>query len=350
MATNFDALFAALGGQESGGNYGATNGRTGASGKYQIMPGNVAAWGKQYLGQNITLSQYKSDPALQEKLARAVFQSYYTKYGDRGALSAWYSGQPGKANNYTKFRANEPSVGEYVDSVLKRAGSAGGGGMTSPLIGSVPNEVVDNTAKESAIESLVPTSGDPYGMMAASIGAGNTAPGIEAGSRSPGFDAVAASAQGSAAQKAAAQAIPSVMDEGTYNQLAGIGTGDTTGKRAAIIALGKQYLGTMYKWGGAAPGGFDCSGLLYYIFKENGITLPRVSFQQATSGKRTALSDLKAGDLVAWDNSPRNPGADHIALYLGNGQILEAPKAGVPVRIRSLGKSDAAAWGVQMNY
>lgn len=345
MAVSFDALFAALGGQESGGNYNATNGRTGAAGKYQILPSNVVPWAKQYLGQNISLQQYKNNPALQEQLAKAVFQSYYNKYGERGALSAWYSGSPNKANNYNKFRPNEPSIGAYVDSVLAKAGSGKYGTGTSASSTPLINELIDNTEKESEITSPTATNGDAYGMMTAAIGAGNTAPGIEAGTQAPGFDTVA---QG--AQLARQVQIPSVADEGTYNQIAGIGDGTTTGVRASIIDLAKKFLGTPYKWGGTAPGGFDCSGLLYYLFKQNGITIPRVSYQQANYGKRTAIGNLKAGDLVAWDNSSRNNGADHIALYLGNGQILEAPRTGVPVRIRSLGKGDAAAWGVQMNY
>jgi cell wall-associated NlpC family hydrolase len=347
----FDALFAALGGQESGGSYAATNGRTGASGKYQIMPANVVPWAKQYLGQNITLQQYKGSPQLQESLAKAVFQSYYNKYGERGALSAWYSGSPNKANNYNKFRPNEPSVGQYVDQVLGRIGQGSGSPGASGSLTSIPNEVVDNTAKESQVESLIPSNSDSYAMMSAAVGAGNTAPGIEAGTRAPGYDTVAQGAQlASQVTAPSSVTIPSVTDEGTYNQIAGVGQGTTTGARASIINLAKQFLGTPYKWGGTAPGGFDCSGLLYYLFKQNGITIPRVSYQQATYGKRSAVANLQAGDLVAWDNSSRNNGADHIALYLGNGQILEAPKAGVPVRIRSLGKGDASAWGVQMNY
>ena len=116
---------------------------------------------------------------------------------------------------------------------------------------------------------------------------------------------------------------------------------------ALTPAMAQQ--GVPYRWAGASPSaGFDCSGLLQYVYKQMGIDLPRVSFQQANYGERVPLSKMKVGDLVAWDNSSRNNGADHIAMYIGNGQILEAARPGTNVRIRKLGK-DEGAWGVKIN-
>ena len=119
------------------------------------------------------------------------------------------------------------------------------------------------------------------------------------------------------------------------------------GWRKGVVEMARRYIGTPYVWGGTSPNGFDCSGLIQYVFQEMGIGLPRVSFQQARSGQRVALNALEPGDLVAWDNSSRNNGADHIALYVGNGQIIEAPRPGLTVRVRSLGR-DEGAWGVRM--
>lgn len=100
-------------------------------------------------------------------------------------------------------------------------------------------------------------------------------------------------------------------------------------------------------WGGTSPNGFDCSGFVQYVYKQMGIDLPRVSFQQANAGRRVGLGELAPGDLVAWDNSSRNQGADHIAIYVGGGLIAEAPRPGVPLRIRSLGRNEGA-WGVKI--
>lgn len=132
---------------------------------------------------------------------------------------------------------------------------------------------------------------------------------------------------------------------------------DAKGKRAQVIAYAKEKLGMNYVWGGESDneGGYDCSGLLWYAFKKAGIDIPRVSMAQAERGKRTAIKDLEAGDFIAWENNAKQAGADHIALYLGNGMILEAPRTGLKVRIRKLSASEIAGnggrtWGVKLDY
>lgn len=127
------------------------------------------------------------------------------------------------------------------------------------------------------------------------------------------------------------------------------GGAEATGTRAQAIKLAKSFLGTPYVWGGTKPGGFDCSGLVQYVTGKMGLHLPRISADQARSGKREDISSLQPGDLVAWDENSRNNGADHIAFYIGNGMILEAPHTGAQVRIRKLGKNEGA-WGVALNY
>lgn len=117
-------------------------------------------------------------------------------------------------------------------------------------------------------------------------------------------------------------------------------------KTAVRSALG--YLGTPYVWGGQSRSGVDCSGLMLNAFAEAGIDLPRVSYQQAARGARIGLDALRPGDMVAWDNSPRNPGADHIAIYIGGGEIVEAARPGTNVSRRRLDPGEDA-WGVDMS-
>lgn len=122
------------------------------------------------------------------------------------------------------------------------------------------------------------------------------------------------------------------------------------GSRERVGQLARQLLGTPYAWGGTDPdSGLDCSGFVQYVLRQVGVSLPRISADQARAGARKDIGSLQAGDLVAWDNSARNNGADHIAIYLGNGQIIEAPKPGLGVRIRTL-DDDEDAWGVGLNY
>jgi cell wall-associated NlpC family hydrolase len=122
---------------------------------------------------------------------------------------------------------------------------------------------------------------------------------------------------------------------------------DIGGVAGKITRLAQSFVGTPYVWGGTSPSGFDCSGFVQYVYRKVGINLPRVSFQQATAGPRVAIGKLQAGDLVAWDNSTRNNGADHIAIYIGSGLIAEAPRPGVPLRVRKLGNNEGA-WGVRV--
>jgi len=129
----------------------------------------------------------------------------------------------------------------------------------------------------------------------------------------------------------------------------GLGVG-TSGGRQDVVEYAKKFLGMQYKWGGSNPNtSFDCSGFVQYVLSKFGVQAPRVSFQQAQMGKRVGLDSLQAGDLVAWDNSSRNRGADHIALYIGNGQIMEFYRTGKPSRIRKVSSSEGA-WGVKINY
>lgn len=129
-----------------------------------------------------------------------------------------------------------------------------------------------------------------------------------------------------------AGALSSEMDatSGTAPQVPG---GGTAGE--AVVAEARKYLGLPYVWGGTDPDvGLDCSGLVQLVYKNLGYDLPRVSNQQATAGRPVAsMAEAQPGDLIAWDNSSRNVGVDHIAIYIGNGKMIEAPRTGLDVRI-----------------
>ncbi len=115
-----------------------------------------------------------------------------------------------------------------------------------------------------------------------------------------------------------------------------VSTDVPTGTRGdAVVAEARKYLGTPYLWGGTDPAkGLDCSGLVQLVYKNLGIDLPRVSNQQAASGRPVAsMAEAQPGDLIAWDRSSRNNGADHIAIYIGGGKMIEAPRTGLDVRI-----------------
>lgn len=126
--------------------------------------------------------------------------------------------------------------------------------------------------------------------------------------------------------------------------------GKTGTAQQRIVDIAKTALGVDYVWGGNdLRTGVDCSGLVQQTYKQMGIDLPRISAAQARAGKRIGLDQLQVGDLVAWDNSSRNSGADHIAIYAGGGMIIEAPRPGIGVRMRKLGSNEGDIWGVDMS-
>jgi murein DD-endopeptidase len=102
----------------------------------------------------------------------------------------------------------------------------------------------------------------------------------------------------------------------------------TPHERAAAEAL--KMVGAPYRYGGASPKGFDCSGLVQYSFRQAGITLPHQTEQQRRLGKRVAISELRPGDLVFFDQQGKKNG--HVAMYAGNGEIVHAPSSGKRVR------------------
>ncbi|MGZ4574081.1 MAG: C40 family peptidase [Mycobacteriaceae bacterium] len=140
--------------------------------------------------------------------------------------------------------------------------------------------------------------------------------------------------------------MPSLSDLGVQTPSnADQAVGD--GWRSAVVAAAHKMLGTPYVWGGTSYSGVDCSGLVALIYNKMGFNLPRLSADQARSGVRVALDKLQPGDLVGWDNSSRNNGADHIAIYIGNGMIIEAPRPGGVVQISHL-YDTGEAWGVHI--
>ncbi len=125
-----------------------------------------------------------------------------------------------------------------------------------------------------------------------------------------------------------------------------MGPGSSSAAQTAIAAA-KGHLGLSYAWGGggsSGPGwgwgvdqgvwGFDCSGLTQYAYAQAGIWIPRNSRAQYAQLPKVGSSDLRPGDLVFWATSPSNPTTiHHVAIYLGGGQIIEAPQSGDVVKI-----------------
>lgn len=104
-----------------------------------------------------------------------------------------------------------------------------------------------------------------------------------------------------------------------------------------ILSLGQSQVGTPYVWGGASPGGFDCSGLVQWLYGQKGISIPRTTYQQIGAGAPVTLNSLLPGDVIFL--GPTQQGPDHEVMYVGGGNVIEAPHTGSNVRIESLSQA-----------
>lgn len=166
--------------------------------------------------------------------------------------------------------------------------------------------------------------------------------------RQKGLEKKAEEAQAHAAQAAAHKAknqADKAKDDAakTQDQLAELGeeggwddpglpipAGTSAGARAAI-EFARAQLGEPYVWGAAGPDSWDCSGLTMMAWRKGGVSLPHYSAAQYSQTKHITAAQLEPGDLVFWGTSPNT--IHHVALYIGNGQIIQAPRTGDVVKV-----------------
>jgi len=108
-----------------------------------------------------------------------------------------------------------------------------------------------------------------------------------------------------------------------------------TGEALKAVVFATSQVGVPYVYGGTSPKGFDCSGLVQWAYRKAGVSIPRTSEAQL-AGLPVATGNLKVGDLLF-------PHPGHVVMYLGGGQVVEAPHTGALVKIRKMTEGDRAA-------
>lgn len=113
----------------------------------------------------------------------------------------------------------------------------------------------------------------------------------------------------------------------------------TLGDRAVLIAA--KELGVPYRYGGSSPSGFDCSGLVAWVYGRLGVSLPHNAAAQYAYGKPVERGHLQPGDLVFFH------GLGHVGLYIGHGRMIHAPQSGETVEIQALTARSATVEGAR---
>lgn len=129
--------------------------------------------------------------------------------------------------------------------------------------------------------------------------------------------------------------------------VSGVGVGASTPEgstvappnvHGGVVGIAMRYLGVPYVWGGASPRGFDCSGLVTYVFAQIGVSLPHSTYALWNMGTPVSRDQLQPGDLVFFNN------LGHMGIYIGGNQMIHAPHTGDVVKISSLSGYYTSAW------
>ncbi|HWB23403.1 MAG TPA: NlpC/P60 family protein [Gaiellaceae bacterium] len=130
--------------------------------------------------------------------------------------------------------------------------------------------------------------------------------------------------------EAEGQVLSSATVIGATGQVPGSNPVLPASSYSGVVGVAMRYLGTPYVWAGAAPGGFDCSGLVMYSYAQVGVSLPHSSYAMWDYGVAVSKDQLEPGDIVFFD------GLGHVGLYVGGGDFIQAPQTGDVVKISSL--------------
>lgn len=140
----------------------------------------------------------------------------------------------------------------------------------------------------------------------------------------------AARAADEAAKKKAEQKAKSTKSKSSSDSKQAT-SGAASGSRQAVVSYALQFVGNPYVWGGTSlTNGTDCSGFTQSVFRDNGISISRTSRSQGAGGREVSLSNIQPGDLLFYSNGSS---INHVALYIGNGQVVHASTAKTGIKI-----------------
>lgn len=290
--------------------------------------------------------RYGIDPAAALAVASVEGGIRYGAVGDAGTSHGPFQLRVGGANPYTGARAssfaNSPAGIDYAIRKMAEVGARGKTGRAA--IEAIVRQFERPKAPDAEIQrALAQYQPGAVGSMGAKTTMASTAPGrprpntaatlktlmantnaiLRGGT--PDYSNYITVLSGPPVKPGARpKAVPVVVDH----------NGPIAPQVKSAVDLARQYLGTPYVWGGAKPGGFDCSGLLQFVWGKLGVSIPRVSQQQWRAGRSVTHEDLQPGDAVFFHMKSGGPG--HVGMFIGHDNFLHAPHTGDVVKISKL--------------
>jgi cell wall-associated NlpC family hydrolase len=264
--------------------------------------------------------------------ASSSMDAQFQKYGATAALAKVFRAQAEKAEAERKDLLAE------AEQARQEAESAAAAAQTAA------SSIA--TRKDALVQQLAELEG-----ISVTLAAKRQAALEEIERKKREAEAAAAAAAAEAAAEAAAQAQAQAEAEAQAQQdeqedsatpsapstpPAPITPPATNGGAAAAIAFARAQLGEPYQWGAAGPSSWDCSGLMMGAWAQGGVSLPHYSAAQYAASTPISSSQLRPGDLVFWGTTSSPASIHHVAMYLGNGMIIHAPRTGRPVSIDSM--------------
>ena len=237
--------------------------------------------------------------------------------------------------------AAERAAAEQASAAVAAADSQRRADTPAPAADATPEAPASSPAPDA---SAAPAEEAPAPTPAEEAPA--PAPAEEAPAPAPAEEAPAPAPAEEAPAPAPAEEEPApAYEEPVYEEPDDEEPSYSYGGASTAIATAMTYLGVPYVWGGESYGGVDCSGLTMLAWESAGVDLPHLSRAQYGYGTHVSLGDMEAGDLIFWSSDGTQSGIYHVALYLGDGEMIEAPTFGVPVRVTGV-----YSWGSLMPY
>jgi cell wall-associated NlpC family hydrolase len=267
----------------------------------------------------------------------SVFREFAAR--PTGASNALWRGVAGGgiAVSYTMGTDDKITLGGTVTAAGRTTKKLRVAAFGTLGIGGVNAVVSDATARSlgAPAGNAIVVSVTPSDFTAVAAAAGRLIPKGAGVEQLVSLLAVGGDGSDSSGAAGAGQATESAVPQATLNAML----------RAAMSRRGMPYV-----WGAAGPTSFDCSGLVQWSFRQAGLLMPRVAADQALSGPAVPVSQLQPGDLLFYHTDPTAPTyISHVAIYLGNGWMIQAPEPGLDVEVVPADFGSEFAGAVRVN-